>query len=203
MVIKQNQQEFESNYKKLFESLKPAILLDGDSNSKPNVQVKVEASATLLRSYMLKNFTDANGVTDFSLANLRACVAALTDDLAWSIPPKHFGASQRASQRDAANALGLGHHKTEFDRPELNKPQKSIYDQQREEKETARRNKAAVETEAIISGHRGRTHARTQAECGLLRAERDRWINAKTDPEAIRDAVQKKAREMEPSALGS
>jgi hypothetical protein len=211
MLVKQTEQERGAALQKLHQSLKPAVLLDGDNEkSTPEALAKVEANANLIKGYMQKNFTDARGVTDFSFDNLRAAVTALTDDLAWSVPPTNYGARARAAQCDAKNRLGLGSHKTEFDRPELNKPQQpSVYEMQREKEEKARVNIAVAETEKLISGHQGRTHARTNVERGLLSAERDRLIVATKGPltseraKAIRKAIEKKVREMSPSALGS
>lgn len=121
----------------------------------------------------------------------------------WTVPPKNFGAKARVSKRNAANALGLGSHKTEFDRPELNKPKPSIKELIKREAEDDRRNKTLAEVESIIVGHQGRTHARTQAERNSLRAQRDRLIQTGADPEVIKAAIEKSAREIRPSAFGS
>jgi hypothetical protein len=136
MLVKQIEQERVAALQKLHQSLKPAVLLDGDNEkSTPDALAKIEANSNLIKGYLQKNFTDARGVTDFTFDNLRAAVLALVDDLYWSVPPKNFGAKERVSKRNAANALGLGSHKTEFDRPELNKPQTSIYDQHKQDVE--------------------------------------------------------------------
>ena len=205
MLVKQNEQERIAALQQMHKSILPAVLLDGSNDtSTPDALAKVEMNSNFIKGHLQKNFTDARGVTDFSFENLRATVLALVDELHWSMPPKNYGARARAASQEAKNRLGLGHHRTELDRPELNKPpQPSVYEMQREKEEKARVNIATAETEKLISGHSGRTHARTQAERGLLRAERDRLIAAKADPDAIRKAIEKKVREMQPSALGS
>jgi hypothetical protein len=204
MLVKQNEQERVAALQKLHQSLKPAVLLDGDNEkSTPDTLAKIEANSNLIKGYLQKNFTDERGVTDFTFENLRAAVLALVDDLHWTVPPKNFGAKERVSKRNAANALGLGSHKTEFDRPELNKPKPSIKELIKREAEDDRRNKTLAEVESIIVGHQGRTHARTQAERNSLRAQRDRLIQTGADPEVIKAAIEKSAREIRPSAFGS
>ena len=204
MLVKQNQQQITANINKLHASILPAVLLDGSNEkSTPDELAKVEATSNRIKSHLQKNFTDARGITDFSFENLRATVLALVDELHWSVLPRNYGARARAASQEAKNRIGLGHHRNEFDRPELNKPQPSVYEMQKETEENVRVNVATAATEKIISSHSGHTHARTNFERSLLRTERDRLVQQKVDPEAIREAIEKQVREMKPSALGS
>ena len=168
-----------------FKRLLPAVLEDTETNS------------DFFGGWFKKHKISEPSVEDFMEA-----VSAMKLVVAWKVPPKNLG--RTVSQRDV---------RTEFDRPELNKPpQPSVYDMQREKEEKAHVNIAMAEIEKLISTHSGRTHARTNTERGLLRAERDHLIAAKADSKgsltsenakAIREAVEKKVREMQPSALGS
>ena len=205
MIVKQNEQERIAALQQMHKSILPAVLLDGSNDtSTPDALAKVEMNSNFIKGHLQKNFTDARGVTDFSFENLRATVLALVDELHWSVLPRNYGARARAASQEAKNRLGLGSHKNEWDRQELNKPpQPSVYEMQKETEENVRVNVATAATEKIISSHSGHTHARTNFERSLLRTERDRLVQQKVDPEAIREAIEKQVREMKPSALGS
>ena len=123
-------------------------------------------------------------------------------------PP--IGSNKAAPSTASSSFRSLSPSRTKNEEP--NKPQKSVSDQQREEQELVRRNKAIVDTEKIIDGHHGKTHARTNAERDQLRRDRDRLIAAQVDDisnlttdqaESITKAIEKMVREMKPSALGS
>ena len=157
-----------------FKRLLPAVLEDTETNS------------DFFGGWFKKHKISEPSVEDFMEAT-----SAMKLVVAWKVPPKNLG--RTVSQRDV---------RTEFDRPELNKPKTSFRDQQKQEVETARRNKALVETENAINGHHGKTHSRTNFERDQLRKERDRLLKTNTDPEAIKAAVEKAMREMIPSALG-
>ena len=177
MYTKQNSQELMAVYEELKSSITPAVLLDSDETSSTDVKAKVEASATLLKSYMIKHFTDSNGVTDFSFGNMRAAVVALKNQLAWAVAPKkHQNNVVPVSETRAIEQANR-------DRQEAGN---KVLDAAMVEEAKS----ILVETQAKIENHTTYPHSRTYRERDLLRAEYNKRVARLSESPSVQQALE-------------
>jgi len=183
MKTKQTQEQLAQIIQALGPSLKPAVLLDCDANSPPEIQRKVRANSSYILAYMEKHFTDADGMTDASLKNWVKAVLALQDQLSWEIPPK------KKNQRDYLQS-NAGARQNQKD---------SELDIQMEQERRRRialgdvANREILEEAArLVSKHSSVSHSRTARERAALKAEFDRLIAARVHPKDVLAGVKAK-----------
>ena len=185
MKTKQTQENLAQIIQALGPSLKPAVLLDCDANSPPEIQRQVRANSTYILAYMDKHFTDADGITDASLKNWLKAVLALQDQLSWAIPPKkknrpdflQTNDGSRQKQKDAESEIDI---------------------QMRQERERrvalgdAANAELMSEAAAIVRNHSSISHSRTAREKAVLKVEFDRLVAAKVHPKDVLAGVKAK-----------
>jgi len=184
MKAKQTQEQIVQIIQALGPALKPAVLLDCDANSPPEIQRQVRANISYILAYMDKHFTDADGIIDASLKNWVKAALALQDQLSWEVPPKkkrqpdflqtNDGARQN-QPRDAELDIQMAHEK---------KRRAALADSANAE--------IMSEAAAIVRNHSSVSHSRTARERSALKTEFDRLIAAKVHPKAVLEGIKAK-----------
>jgi hypothetical protein len=108
--IKQTQSELRANIDAFEESIKPAVLLSAPVGASPSVQAKAQANVDSIKSWMIANTSDENGVVDYNVENLRrgyrqlkaAGVLHFSVAPASNVPKQMLGAEVRGLRNHAA-----------------------------------------------------------------------------------------------------
>jgi len=184
MKTKQTQEQLAQIIQALGPSLKPAVLLDCDANSPPEIQRKVRANSSYILAYMEKHFADADGIIDASLKNWVEAALALQDQLSWEIPPK------KKNQRDYLQSN---------DGARQNQPKDSELDiamahekKRRQALGDAANAETMAEAAAIVRNHSSISHSRTARERAVLREEFNRLVVARVHPKDVLAGVKAK-----------